>query len=410
MSLEKTESKSIAKTCARLWHAFTEMIGDRVHEVLHEIDEWKHRLGMRTMSMSKIETIFARFMFKNLGSAGRRRLWLKLAKMMSNDVQLLQAIDSIRDRRIAAGGRAHPETIALASWGKLLRNGKRLSTAIVGWVGNEEIMLIDAGEQSGRMDEALKSAVKMMEAKKAISGAIIGGLAYPLFLVMMAFGVMYLFGFKIVPAFTAVVQGNNWQGMAKLMIEMSVFSQKWLWLVALIFVSVILLFFISLPSFDGALRVRLDRYVPYSIYRTTQGSSWIIATAALVSAGVRIEPSLEKLAKTGSPWLKRRLDACLVSMRSGLNMGDALGRTGYEFPDREIIDDLAIYAALSGFNEALLLLGNEWIEESVKQIKAKMQAVFGFSIMLVGGLVALMVTGMMEMQLQMSQMLQQAIR
>ncbi|HSY26603.1 MAG TPA: secretion system protein, partial [Burkholderiaceae bacterium] len=75
-----------------------------------------------------------------------------------------------------------------------------------------------------------------------------------------------------------------------------------------------------------------------------------------------------------------------------------------------IISDLAIYAALSGFNEALLMLGNEWIEESVKQIRAKMQVVFGISILLVGGLVTLMVSGTMDMQLQMSHALQQSIR
>ncbi len=364
----------------------------------------------RSLHAGRIETTVARFMFRYVDSAGRRKLWLKLGKMMSNDVQMLQAIESIRDRRVAAGGKSHPEAIALTAWAKLLRNGKRLSGAIAGWVSVEEIMLISAGEQSGKIDQALKSTVKMMESKQAISGAIVSGLAYPIILASMAFGVLYLFGFKIVPAFKGVVRGNDWHGLARVMIVISEFAQHWLWLVAVIFVSTVVTFFISLPKFDGPIRVRLDRYAPYSIYRITQGSSWIIATAALVGAGMRIESSMEKMAQTAGPWLRKRLVSCISHMRSGLNLGDSLARTGYEFPDREIISDLAIYAALSGFNEALLMLGNEWIEESVKQIRAKMQVVFGISILLVGGLVTLMVSGTMDMQLQMSHALQQSIR
>lgn len=362
------------------------------------------------MNIEAIETGFARFMFKHVEQAARRRLWLKLAKMMGNDVQLLQAIESIKDRRIAAGGKTHPEAIALTAWAKKIRNGERLSGAMEGWVGTEEMMLIAAGEQSGQVEEALKSTARMMVAKKAISTAVFSGLAYPLVLILMAFAVMYLFGFKIVPSFTKVVQGDNWHGMARVMIDVSTFAKTWLWLIAIVLIGLLSVFFASLSRFDGALRIKLDRYAPYSIYRIMQGSTWLIATAALVNAGLRNESALEQLSETASPWMRRRIQACLYVMRSGLNMGDALAKTGYEFPDREIIDDLSVYAALSGFNDALALLGREWLDESVEQIRAKMQVVFGASMLIVGGLVALMVSGMMEMQLQMAQMLQQTVQ
>lgn len=358
----------------------------------------------------KAEIAFAKFMFKHVESAGRRRLWLKLSKMIGNGVQILQAIDSIKNRRIAAGGKSHPETIALESWSVAIRNGARLSEAIREWVSTEEMMLISAGEQSGTIEAALASTARVMEARKQIKGAVFGGLAYPFVLMLMAFAVLYLFGFKIVPAFTRVLQHATWHGIAKAMINVSTFAQHWLWLIGPLFAALIVAFFFSLPRFDGPLRVRLDRYAPYSIYRVMQGSTWLIAIAALVEAGLRTEAALEQLSSTASPWLRRRLQECLAGMRSGRNMGEALARSGYEFPDREIIDDLGVYAALSGFDAALALLGREWLDESVERIEMQMKAVFGFSILLVGGVVAFMVGGMMEMQLQLAQMLQQSMR
>lgn len=365
---------------------------------------------MKIPALHELEATYAKFAFKKANS-GRRRLWLKLAKMTANGVQIVNAIESIRNRRIAAGGKNDPETIALTTWLLKIKNGARLSDAIRGWVGSEEAMLISAGEQSGTFQQALLSTARVMEAKKHITAAIVSGLSYPFFLMLMAFGVLYLFGFKIVPAFTSVVRNEAaWHGMAKAMIAVSHFAQQWLWLLGLVLVGLIVVFFVSLPRFDGPLRIKLDRYAPYSVYRITQGSTWLIAIAALVEAGVRIENALEQLAATGSPWLRRRLQACLFGMRAGHNMGDALARSGYDFPDREIVDDLGVYAALSGFDEGLAMLGREWLTESVEQITGRMHVVFGVSILIVGGLIAFMAGGMMEMQLQLSQALQGNIR
>lgn len=364
---------------------------------------------MTVLDLSAFEKKFARFMFK-LDTKGRRRLWLKLAKLIGNGVPILQALETIHNRRIASGGKSHPQTIAIGDWMIGIRNGERLSPMLDGWVGDDERMLISAGEQSGTMEKALQSASRVMEARSQINSAVFNGLAYPFVLIILAFGVLYLFGFKIVPAFSRIAPPEKWTGLARAMIEISLFAQHWLWLLAIIMVATTTAFFISLPRWDGPMRIRLDRYAPYSIYRVMHGSTWLIGLSALVEAGLRIETALQQLSSTASPWLRARIDGCLRGTRSGLNVGEALGRTGYEFPDREIIDDLGVYSSLSGFDTALSLLGKEWLEESVAQIKGRMGVVFGISLLLVGVLIAFMVGGMMNMQLQMSHMLQGSMR
>ncbi|MBZ0295983.1 MAG: type II secretion system F family protein [Anaerolineae bacterium] len=358
----------------------------------------------------ELELKFARFMFK-ADSGGRRRLYRKLAKLIGNGVQLLGAIESIRDRRVVAGGKSHPETIALTAWAAQIQNGKSIADAMAGWVAPEEQMLISAGEKSGEMEAALLSTARTMEARTKINGALIGGLAYPIVLALLAFGVLYMFGFKIVPAFSQVVKDvNAWRGTARVMVEVSMFAKSWLWLMAVLAVAVVIAFFVSLRYWDGPMRVKVDRYAPYSIYRIILGSTWLIALAALVEAGMKIETALEQLAENSPPWLETRIKGALAGMRSGFNLGDSLARAGHQFPDQEIIDDLGVYASLSGFDAALQILGREWLEEAVAQIQARMRVVFGFSILSVGVLIAFMVGGMMDMQLQMSKVMQHSMR
>lgn len=365
---------------------------------------------MNFINTHAIERAYARFAFLHVESGSRRRLWLKIAKMHHNGVPILQAIEDLRDRRIEADGVSSPQAIALAEWASAIQNGVRLCEAIVGWVSDAEMMLIAAGEQSGALEGALESAARLMEAKRQIIGTIFRGSAYPFVLFMMSFAVLYLFGFKIIPAFTTIVHNDGWHGLARAMITASNFARQWLWLVALSFVVTSVGFVVSLPILDGAIRIKLDRYAPYSIYRVMLGSTWLISLAALVNAGLRIESALEQLAGTAVPWLQNRVNACLSAVRSGLNLGEALARTGYEFPDKEIIDDLGTYAGLSGLNEALVMLGNEWLNESVEQIKQRMTVVFGVSILTLGIVVSVMVAGMFDMQVQLSQIIGQSMR
>lgn len=354
---------------------------------------------MSSLDIASIEAKLARLLFKWDGGA-RRRLWLKLAKLIGNGVPILVALQSIHDRRVASSGKSHPHAIATKHWITGIKNGSRLSNMLKGWADDDERMLISAGEQSGAMEKTLISAAMVMEAKNRIKGAVIGGLAYPFVLVCITFAMIYMFSIKIVPAFTEIVKGDNWVGMARHVVDLSHFFQNWLWLIALLFVAVLLAFSFSLARWDGKARITLDRYIPYSVYRIVLGSTWLISFSALVEGGLRIENALRELATTASPWMRTRINACLRGMQSGLSVGDALIRAGYEFPDREIIDDLGIYSSLSGFDVALSMLGKEWLDESVNQIKSRMQVVFGVSILLLAVVIGFMASGLISMELQ----------
>ena len=347
-----------------------------------------------------IENSIAKFLFRMDGN-GRRRLWLKLAKLIGNGVPILMALESMASRRAVANGKSDSHVVVMSQWVVKIKNGERLSSVLYGFVGDDERMLINAGEQAGSLEQSLISAARVMEARVQINRAIIGGLTYPFIMLCVAFGILYMFSYKMVPAFTSITHDAHWTGRARVLVEFSGFVQNWLWLIALLLIGLIATFSWSLAHWDGRVRVILDRYVPYSIYRVVLGSTWLISFAALIEAGLRVEGALRLLAQcASSPWLRTRIEACLRGTQSGLNVGEALSNAGHAFPDREIIDDLGVYSSLSGFDAALSIIGKEWLEESVRQIQLRMKVIYAISLSLVGALFLFLVIGFVGMELQ----------
>jgi type II secretory pathway component PulF len=192
------------------------------------------------------------------------------------------------------------------------------------------------------------------------------------------------------------------------MVAAAAFIQVWLHWILLAVLLLAVAFFLALPRWNGSARVVLDRYAPFSIYRVMQGSSWLIALSALVQAGMRIETAIEQLGRNASAWARARCEAALKGLRAGRNLGDSLERSGYEFPDREIISDIRLYASKSGFDEALRVLGDQWIADSVERVKGLMHIVFAAALLLVGLVVMFIAAGFGAMQMQLMEIMRRS--
>lgn len=353
------------------------------------------------MNAESINFALVKFQFKS-NTQARQRLWRKLGKLLKDGIPIMSGLKEIRALRKAGD----PISVAIDDWLRKMNNGASLSDAIKIWVPSEEFMLIVASERSGMLESGLTSVVKISKAKAAISAAVYGGVLYPGFLILLAFAMMHMFSTKIVPSFAKAARSDAWIGMARAAVDVASFMQSYLVWFLVAFVLVVILFLVSLPSWDSPLRTKLDSYPPYSIFRIMQGSSWLIALASLVEAGERIEDAVVLLAEGTSTWARVRMNAALKGLRAGKNIGVALDKSGYGFPDREIISDIQLYSTKSGFDEALRIIGNDWVAESVEQISRLMKVVFMFALVLAGSVIIFVVSGLLSMQLQLAQLLQ----
>jgi type II secretory pathway component PulF len=272
------------------------------------------------------------------------------------------------------------------------------------WVPYTEQMIVMAGEQSGRIETALLAVARVVTSGRRIKMAIAGGLTYPVVILSMTLGYLYLFGKLVIPRFAAIVSPERWHGVARSLYVMSEFVQGGMLYCLAVLGLIAALFFYSMPRWAGRARIYFDRYPPYGIYRLVVGSGFLMAFSSLQTAGFTVEKSLTRLSVNAKPWLRQRIDDMLFGVKSGLNVGEAMKSTGYRFPSKEIVDDLCVYAEYKGFAEALQALADEWMQQGVEVIESQMKVLNGFAIVTLALVLSWLITGFFGIQQEIAAM------
>jgi type II secretory pathway component PulF len=338
----------------------------------------------------------------NADVAGRLKIWRKLGKLLGNGLPLIVALHKIRDKSIDSLGPNNKNVLVLTEWINGLSNGERLHEVIDQWVSLEEKLLITAGEEGGNMVGAFNSVDLVITAKKRIAKAVKAAVRTPAIFGSAIVGFLLYVSFMVIPQFELLMQGRAWTGAAKLTIDIASFTRHYMW----ILVPIVIFFFVviskALPKWDGSLRVKFDNFPPFSLYRLTTGSAWVISLSALINGGVRIEDALEKILDSSGPWLANRTADCLIGLRSGQSLGEALHQSGKGFPDPEVVDDLLIYSDFADFDTALSILGKDLLEDTEAKINTQAALLKSMSFAAAGVAMVLLYGGILAMQQQMT--------
>lgn len=325
-----------------------------------------------------------RFIRMQFGGKARLGVYRKLIQFLGTGVPITSALDSIyafasEDGRKPKGATA----VAVDTWRKQIKNGKSLGTAVTGWVPDNDRIVIEAGTSD--LPKALKSACLLQESQSKIRAALVAGLAYPIILVMVAFGFLILFGTNVIPQFESVLPKAEWEGLGWQMGLMSDMVQSYMIPFVVMLVAATCVVVWSFPRWTGPARVRIERMPPYSLYRLMAGSGFLLSMAALLRSGVKTTSALELLGRNSTPWYGERISRTLALVRNGNSLGDALHKSRMNFPDRETVSDLRAYSKLEGFEDILLRIGEENLDETVKKIKAQSAVMNLLGIILMGG-------------------------
>lgn len=274
-----------------------------------------------------------------------------------------------------------------------LKSGQKLSDVLSRYVDHTESSLIAGGEVSGDMRQAFEYAVKVITKKGEIRGAVIMATAYPGFLSIMMVYLINMVAKDLVPKFAKMSNPATWEGAAHILYQMGQFVQSYGAVSLVVVVMVVAVVVGTLPTFRGELRVRLDKFFPWSLYRMLHGSTFLLNVAVMVGSGIQMQSALQKLAQHANPWLKERISAAVYGVTIGANFGQALKDTGYDFPDEKSVRYLQLIANQDGFDKAVTNFAERWMDETVKQAQALGKTVLGVGIGLIGALMLLIMTG-----------------
>ena len=328
----------------------------------------------------------------------RLKMYRKLASLMANRFSLMDALELLYRGASDNGKKPYePMAIAIVAWMKILQNGLTFADALRGWAPGRERLMLSTGDVSN-LESALLNLIKVTEGSTKMIRPIIGAVAYPTFLIMMSVVILYCIGVYLVPPMLEAAPGIVWKGTAADLVNVSEWIQNY-WFIAFSSVPIVMgVIYFTIGIWVGKLRVIFDRMPPWSLYKIFIGVSWLLAMAALIKGGTPVSSAMSALRRDANNYLRERIDKALKYINNGDNLGNALYKTETEFPDREIISDLAVYSELDNFEEAIDNLANEWLEESVYMIEQRASILNMIALLSIGGVIAWAVMGVFDMQ------------
>lgn len=351
-------------------------------------------------SLRKISAIEIKYaqMVCNLSNKTRLKMYRKIASLMSNRFSLMDALDMLYRGASDNGKKPYePMAIAIVSWMKTLQNGLTFADALRGWAPGRERLMLSTGDVSN-LESALLNLIKVTEGSTKMIRPIVGAIAYPAFLAMMSVLILYAIGVYMVPPMQEAAPNVRWSGTARDLVDVSEWIQVY-WAVAFAALPVtMLVIYATIGIWTGKLRVIFDRMPPWSLYKIFVGISWLLAMAALIKGGTPVSSAMTALRRDANLYLREKIDKTLKYINNGDNLGQALYKTELEFPDKEIIADLAVYSELDNFEEAIDNLANEWLDESVYMIEQKASILNMMALLAIGGIIAWAVMGVFDMQ------------
>ena len=347
--------------------------------------------------LNKAEEYYARTIIQ-FSNKERLKLYRKIASLMRNRFSLMDALDMLHDGASNGGKNpGEPLAIAIAAWGKALNNGKTFSEALKGWAPDRERLMLSVGDVSD-LEGALLNLIKVTEGSTKMIRPIIGAITYPSFLLMMAILIIYAIGVYMVPPMIDAAPNVRWHGLAKDLVDLSAWiKDNWVFAFSSLPIIMAVIYF-TISIWTGPIRVFFDSIPPWSLYKIFVGISWLLALSALVKGGTPVSTAMRALRRDATRYLKERIDKTLIFINNGENLGQALAKTGLNFPDKEVVNDLKIYSELDNFEEALDNMANEWLEESVYMIEEKAGILNMVALLAIGAVIAWAVMGTFEMQ------------
>ena len=298
----------------------------------------------------------------------RKRFYERAATQVQNGRPLSAVLEEFRGQLEQRGRKKLAgEWRAVAA---RMRDGRTLAEAFGKKIPRMEYGMLDTGEKSGSLPDAMRMIVTVEERIGRVRNKLLASFTSPAVYFATLYGTLLIIALKVVPVFAVVIPPQKWEGWASVMYVMAEMTVSFMGLaVALLVAVAIALAVWSLPRWNGKLRTNLDGWLfPYSIYRDIAGYDWLMRFAALLASGVPDTAILEDQIRGASPWLRHRLVAIHNGIRNGLDLGSAMRRAGTRFPSQDLIDEIAAYAAFKDFDKKIVLVADQYAEQLERRL------------------------------------------
>ncbi|KXV34248.1 pilus biosynthesis protein PilR [Gluconobacter thailandicus] len=228
---------------------------------------------------------------------------------------------------------------------EMTEHARKLAPAMRPLIPADEFAIIDAGERSGDLAQALEN---LLEQRRRTANIVKANRKVALLL--LAFiglfgGTFWIIGKFAIPSLLPFAHAfsKRQTGSQQTLLAVTgwVTGTGPLWVISGVIVVCAVVFW-SFRRLTGPLRLALEKIPPWSTYRAIEGYIWLSTYIILVRAGAPETSVLEDQMKTASPWLRERLSKLAELMGQHAYLFPvALEESGFQFPSPDMIDDIA---------------------------------------------------------------------
>ncbi|MBP9741746.1 MAG: type II secretion system F family protein [Burkholderiales bacterium] len=259
--------------------------------------------------------------------------------------------------------------------------------ALAKYVPQQDTMIIAASEQDDitlGFTTVIENNRKTNEMKQAFTQA----LAYPILMVCVLVTLLFYFSIKVIPAFMESMQsGVVLSSSSVFLVEMAQSFNWWFSLLVIGIVGVGLFIVWALPNLTHKYRKFLEDLPPFNMYRIMIGCGFLFALNSLSKSGYLQYEALEQMLKLAKPYLRYRIELLMDKMADGLDIGEALIYSKLNFPDKQMVRELAIQIKYSD-EDTLEVLSSNLAEDGLEIIKIQAQIMRFLITFIVFGVIA----------------------
>ncbi len=250
-----------------------------------------------------------------------------------------------------------------------LINGRSFADSVKKWMPRADYAMLASSEKANKLPETMRLIIYLDDMKSGLLKEFLSGMFGPLMLFLAVYTLLYYIGKYALKSILGLTNGHI-SSSGNILIYLSDYvNSAYMYLIPLVLATVSIFVFYSFPRLTGDIRKKLDKVFPYSVYRQFSGSVWLIGLSGLIGSGINEVTALKELASYNSAYMKERLKSFYLNMQNGMNLGEAMLVSGFDYPDKDVVDDIVVFSNFPNFNKKLDMIAQANIQKTKNMIK-----------------------------------------
>lgn len=340
----------------------------------------------------------------------REKFYDKIYRLSNDDIglQYYDIVSELLEQETSSGKKKTSLGLVYERILERLTLGSSISESLNGFIPEVDRLMI-ASFEDGEISEGFHALMLYNNQTKAMNGALLKALGYPSALISFVIGIIWYFSTSLIPQLTQnIPPGAELSTSSSMMIMLS--EGFWVWfptlLGSVIFLIIVLKW--ALPNYNGKFRVKLESFPPFNIYRIVNGCGFLSSLSALSKSGYQQLDALETMSEMATPYLSRRINLITEKMKEGENLGVALVAINLNFPDKEMLKDIALVSKYGALEDSLDSMVINMTEQGLSTIKAQSAVLKQIATFIVALTIAFLFTGIYSISQDMGAAAEQA--